>query len=58
MRRAAHGALFAVAWLALSGCDSGPQTLGWEGASTAPPLARPWFEGPSLLWPMAPGFSR
>lgn len=53
MRRAAHGALFAFAWLALLGCDSGPQVLGWQGASTALPEPLPWFGGPRYYgqWP-------
>jgi hypothetical protein len=53
MSRLAHGALFALALRALSGCDSGPQTLGWEGASTAPPKPLPWFGGSDYYgqWP-------
>ena len=53
MRVAAHGALLAAALLALSGCDSGPQILGWEGARTAPLSPVPWFGGPSYYgqWP-------
>lgn len=53
MRRGAYGALLAMGWLALSGCDSGPQILGWEGADTALPQPLPWFGGPRYYgqWP-------
>jgi hypothetical protein len=35
------------------GCDGGPQTLGWEGASQTAPTAVPWFGGPAYYgqWP-------
>lgn len=35
----------------LTGCDSGPQTLGWVGAAEPTPL--PWFGGPDYYaaWP-------
>ncbi len=39
--------------LALAGCNSGPQILGWEGASQSVPTPLPWFGGPSYYahWP-------
>jgi hypothetical protein len=53
MTRTLQGAAFAVLLLALSGCDSGPMVLGWEGASTALPEPLPWFGGPRYYgaWP-------
>jgi hypothetical protein len=53
MRRLVHGAWLAFPLCALLGCDSGPQTLGWEGAGSAPPAPLPWFGGPAYYgrWP-------
>lgn len=51
MRRAAL-----VLWaLALAGCDSGPQTLGWLGAQDAEPSPLPWFGGPRYYEPWSAG---
>jgi len=53
MSRTALTATFALLLLALSGCDSGPQILGWESESTSGPEPLPWFGGPSYYdtWP-------
>ena len=39
--------------LMLNGCNSGPQTLGWESAATGEPQPLPWFGGPNYYaqWP-------
>lgn len=50
-----HVALLLAA-LALAGCDSGPQTLGWVGAQANEPEPLPWFGGPSYYEPWSAGF--
>lgn len=52
MRRAWQTSVCALALL-LSGCDSGVQVLGWEGANTSAPQPLPWYGGPSYYegWP-------
>jgi hypothetical protein len=56
MRLLGQGAAFGVLLLALSGCDSGPQVLGWEGAESSLPKPLPWFGGPSYYGQWARGF--
>lgn len=45
-----------LASLSLLGCDSGPHTLGWEGAETGEPGALPWFGGPNYYADFPRGF--
>lgn len=46
-----------LAW-ALTGCDSGPQTLGWFGAASDEPTPLPWFGGPSYYEPWSRGIAQ
>lgn len=50
--RAAQSCVGALLLL-LTGCDSGAQILGWEGATTSAPQPLPWFGGPRYYedWP-------
>jgi len=56
MTRRLKSVTIVTALLALSGCDSGPQTLGWEGPSTAEPKPLPWFGGPQYYSQWTHGF--
>jgi hypothetical protein len=40
----------------LSGCDSGPQVLAWEGSQGNAPEPLPWYGGPSYYDPWSRGF--
>lgn len=52
----ARGGLLGGLLLALSGCDSGAQILGWQESSAAVPEPLPWFGGPSYYDPWSRGF--
>jgi len=55
MTRWLANAAVATCLLAL-GCDSGAQTLGWEGPSTAEPKPLAWFGGPQYYAQWSHGF--
>ena len=56
MRPSARCGAVGMVLLALSGCDSGPQILGWEGATGPEPEPVPWYGGPSYFDPWSRGF--
>jgi len=56
MKRLGQCLALAAAALLLGGCDSGPQTLGWAGSSTAEPAPLPWFGGPRYYSQWSQGF--
>jgi hypothetical protein len=47
----------ALCAITLVGCNSGPQTLGWESAATTEPAPLPWFGGPDYYGQWPQGFS-